>query len=71
LTTTESNLHADARAADAATDYVFAAFEFLIDASPSRTLVFDRAALRPDWTRKLLIELTDDSVRFSFPSSIQ
>jgi hypothetical protein len=68
LSATEPN-HADARAADAATDFVFAALAHLIDQSPQRVLVLDRAALRCEWTRRLLIELGDDWVAFSFPDN--
>jgi hypothetical protein len=67
--TIEPTQHADARAADAATNFVFAALAHLIDHAPERTLVIDRAELRCDWHRRLLIEIGDDWVAFSFPES--
>jgi hypothetical protein len=67
--TTEPTQHADARAADAATDFVFAALAHLIDQSPQRVLIIDRAELRCDWHRRLLIEIGEDWVAFSFPES--
>jgi hypothetical protein len=76
LTPIEPKLqHAEGRELDidAATDFVFAAIGHLIDHAPQQVLVLDRAKLRYDWNRRLLIELGDEFVAFSFPdnSSVQ
>jgi hypothetical protein len=70
LITPEPN-HADARELeiDAACDYVHAAIAHLIDAAPDRVLVIDRTALRCDFHRRLLIEIGESQVRFSFPDN--
>jgi hypothetical protein len=69
--TIEPKLQPDARelGIDCATDYVFAALAFLIDHAPERVLIFERADLRCDWHRRLLIEITESQVRFSFPDN--
>jgi hypothetical protein len=41
----------------------------VIERAPGQVLIVDRAKLSFDWRRRLLIEIADDVVMFSFPDS--
>jgi hypothetical protein len=57
---------------DEACDFVYAAMAYVVDHAPGGVLVLDRDKLSRNLNRKLLIEIGDNFVSFSFPdSSIQ
>ena len=51
---------------DEACDFVYAAMVHVIEHAPEGVLILDRAKLHNDWSRKLLIEISDSWVAFSF-----